>query len=293
MRVEVRRGREPEPGRSIRPSRLRSRPRHALEAGEADGRGRPSRRGGGRPRRAALARRPRPRARTGLALPRPGVHRRRRLHRPGQLRHQHRRRSASSATCCSGWWSAANLIAMLVQTQSAKLGIATGKNLPELCRATFSRRTSIGLWIQAEVVAMSTDVAEVVGAALGPNLLFGIPLFAAGADRRAPARSRSSPSSRWASGGSRPGSRCSPGVVLVSFGLEIVYAQPECRRRGGPPPGAGLRRHRERPAGHRDHRRDGDAARRSTCTRRSPSGGSSAGTRTSGGASSGSRRSTW
>jgi manganese transport protein len=75
---------------------------------------------------------------------------------------------------------AANLIAMLVQTQSAKLGIATGRNLAELCRETFSRRTSLGLWIQAEVVAMATDVAEIVGAALGLNLLFGIPLFPAG-----------------------------------------------------------------------------------------------------------------
>ena len=75
---------------------------------------------------------------------------------------------------------AANLIAMVVQTQSAKLGIATGKNLPEVCREVFSRRTSVGLWLQAEVVAMSTDVAEVVGAALGLNLLFGIPLFPAG-----------------------------------------------------------------------------------------------------------------
>src|SRR6476660_7818532 len=75
---------------------------------------------------------------------------------------------------------AANLIAMLVQTQSAKLGIATGKNLAELCRERFSRRTSIGLWVQAEVVAMACDIAEVVGAALGLNLLFGIPLFPAG-----------------------------------------------------------------------------------------------------------------
>ncbi|MGE5282196.1 MAG: Nramp family divalent metal transporter [Chloroflexota bacterium] len=75
---------------------------------------------------------------------------------------------------------AANLIAMLVQTQSAKLGIATGRNLAELCRETFSRRTSIGLWLQAELVAMATDVAEVVGAALGLNLLFGVPLFPAG-----------------------------------------------------------------------------------------------------------------
>jgi len=75
---------------------------------------------------------------------------------------------------------AANLMAMLVQTLSAKLGIATGKNLPECCRDEFSRRTSIGLWLQAEAIAMATDLAEVIGAALGLNLLFGIPLFPAG-----------------------------------------------------------------------------------------------------------------
>ena len=74
----------------------------------------------------------------------------------------------------------ANLIAMVVQTQSAKLGIATGKNLAEVCREAFPRRASIGLWIQAELVAMACDIAEVVGAALGLNLLFGIPLFPAG-----------------------------------------------------------------------------------------------------------------
>ncbi len=75
---------------------------------------------------------------------------------------------------------AANLIAMLVQSQSAKLGIATGRNLAELCRERFSSRASFGLWLQAELVAMACDVAEVVGAALGLNLLFGIPLFPAG-----------------------------------------------------------------------------------------------------------------
>jgi manganese transport protein len=73
----------------------------------------------------------------------------------------------------------ANLVAMVVQTQSAKLGIATGRNLAELCRETFPRQASVGMWIQAEVVAMACDVAEVVGAALGLNLLFGVPLFAA------------------------------------------------------------------------------------------------------------------
>jgi manganese transport protein len=74
---------------------------------------------------------------------------------------------------------AANLMAMLIQTQSAKVGIATGKNLAELCRENFSRRTSIGLWLQAEAIAMATDLAEVMGAALGLNLLFGIALFPA------------------------------------------------------------------------------------------------------------------
>jgi len=74
---------------------------------------------------------------------------------------------------------AANLIAMLVQSMSAKLGIATRMNLAEVCRARFSRRVSRGLWVQAEVIAMATDVAEFIGAALGLNLLFGIPLFPA------------------------------------------------------------------------------------------------------------------
>jgi manganese transport protein len=74
---------------------------------------------------------------------------------------------------------ASNLMAMLIQTLSAKLGIATGRNLPEVCREGFSRRTSIGLWIQAEVIAMATDLAEFLGAALGFHLLFGMGLFPA------------------------------------------------------------------------------------------------------------------
>jgi manganese transport protein len=75
---------------------------------------------------------------------------------------------------------AANLMAMLVQYLSAKLGIATDHNLPELCRAHFPRWASRGLWVQAEVMAMSTDVAEFLGAAIGLNLLFGVPLLVAG-----------------------------------------------------------------------------------------------------------------
>jgi manganese transport protein len=75
---------------------------------------------------------------------------------------------------------AANLMAMLVQTMSAKLGIATGRNLPEVCRDRFPRPVVIFLWLQAELIAMATDLAEFVGAALGLNLVFGIPLFIAG-----------------------------------------------------------------------------------------------------------------
>lgn len=73
---------------------------------------------------------------------------------------------------------AANLMAMLVQTLSAKLGVASGLNLAEACRETMPR-ARYPLWIQAEAVAMATDIAEIVGAALGLHLLFGIPLFPA------------------------------------------------------------------------------------------------------------------
>jgi manganese transport protein len=75
---------------------------------------------------------------------------------------------------------AANLMAMLIQTLSAKVGIATGKNLPEICRESFPRGVTWGLWVQAELIAMATDMAEFVGAAIALNLLFGVPLFVAG-----------------------------------------------------------------------------------------------------------------
>ena len=74
----------------------------------------------------------------------------------------------------------ANLMAMLIQSMSAKLGIASGMNLPEACRDRFRRRSRVGLWAQAEIVAMATDLAEFLGAALGLKLLFGMPLFPAG-----------------------------------------------------------------------------------------------------------------
>ncbi|MBF0559139.1 MAG: Nramp family divalent metal transporter [Nitrospirae bacterium] len=73
---------------------------------------------------------------------------------------------------------ASNLMAMLIQTLSAKLGLVTGLNLAEHCRNNFPKRIVIGMWLLMEVVAMATDLAEFLGAALGFNLLLGVPLLA-------------------------------------------------------------------------------------------------------------------
>jgi len=72
----------------------------------------------------------------------------------------------------------ANLIAMLFQALSAKLGIVTGKNLAELCREQFPRPVVIAMWIVSEIAAMATDLAEFLGGAIGLSLLTGLPLFA-------------------------------------------------------------------------------------------------------------------
>jgi manganese transport protein len=74
---------------------------------------------------------------------------------------------------------ASNLMAMLIQSMSAKLGIATGKNLPEVCRVRFPRPVTFLLWVQAEIIAMATDLAEFIGAALALNLLFPAGLLTA------------------------------------------------------------------------------------------------------------------
>src|ERR1700734_4077233 len=74
-------------------------------------------------------------------------------------------------------WS--NAMAILVQYLAAKLGISTGKPLPENCRAEFSRPVTLCLWFAAEIAAMATDLAEFLGAALGFYLLFGIPMLPA------------------------------------------------------------------------------------------------------------------
>lgn len=72
-------------------------------------------------------------------------------------------------------WS--NLMAIFLQTVSAKLGIATGRNLPEMCARTFSRRTNWVFWGIAEIGAMATDLAEFLGGTLGFYLLFHIPMI--------------------------------------------------------------------------------------------------------------------
>jgi manganese transport protein len=119
-----------------------------------------------------------------------------------------------------------NLMAMLIQSMSAKLGIATGKNLPEVCRERFPRFVTLGLWVQAEVIAMATDLAEFIGAALALNLLFGIPLFPAGLLTAAGAFAILELQRR----GFRPleaGISSLVGVIVVAFAFQMFYAQPE------------------------------------------------------------------
>src|SRR6202022_1371315 len=72
----------------------------------------------------------------------------------------------------------ANLIAMLFQALSAKLGIVTGRNLAEMCREHFPRPVVWAMWVVSEVAAMATDLAEFLGGAIGLSLLFQMPLFA-------------------------------------------------------------------------------------------------------------------
>ena len=71
----------------------------------------------------------------------------------------------------------ANLMAMLIQTLSARLGLATGKNLAEVIRERFPRPVVWAFWVQAEIVAIATDLAEFLGAALAFNLLFGLSML--------------------------------------------------------------------------------------------------------------------
>jgi manganese transport protein len=74
----------------------------------------------------------------------------------------------------------ANLMAMLIQSLAGKVGLATGRNLAELCRAHYRPAVSRGLWVQAETMAMATDIAEIIGGAIALKLLFDIPLSTGG-----------------------------------------------------------------------------------------------------------------
>src|SRR3954469_13303257 len=119
-----------------------------------------------------------------------------------------------------------NLMAMLIQSMSAKLGIATGKNLPEVCRARFPRPVTFLLWIQAEIIAMATDLAEFIGAALALNLLFGIPLFPAGLLTAVGAFAILELQRR----GFRPLEAAISGmvgVIVLAFAFQMFEAQPE------------------------------------------------------------------
>jgi len=119
-----------------------------------------------------------------------------------------------------------NLMAMLIQSMSAKLGIATGKNLPEVCRERFPKPVSMGLWVQAEIIAMATDLAEFIGAALALNLLFGIPLFPAGLLTAVGAFGILEFQRR----GFRPLEAvitAMVGVIVLAFAFQIFEAQPE------------------------------------------------------------------
>src|SRR5215216_198193 len=122
-----------------------------------------------------------------------------------------------------------NLMAMLIQSMSAKLGIATGKNLPEVCRARFPRPVTFLLWVQAEIIAMATDLAEFIGAALALNLLFGIPLFPAGLLTAVGAFGILELQRR----GFRPLEAviaAMVGVIVVAFAFQMFYAEPEADR---------------------------------------------------------------
>ncbi len=119
----------------------------------------------------------------------------------------------------------ANLMGMVIQAMSAKLGIATGMSLPEVCRERFPRAASVLLWIQAEVIAMATDLAEFIGAAIGLNILFGIPLFPAALITGAAAFAILALQTR---GFRRLEAVIAAfiGVIVVAFAAQVVLADP-------------------------------------------------------------------
>ena len=113
---------------------------------------------------------------------------------------------------------AANLMAMHIQSLTAKLGLATGRDLPTLCRERLPRPVTRVLWAQAEAVAIATDLAEIVGGAVALNLLFGVPLPVGGVITAVVAFVLLAAQSR----GHRPFERALAGLLLV-IGLGFGY----------------------------------------------------------------------
>ena len=152
-----------------------------------------------------------------------------------------------------------NLMAMLIQYLSAKAGIATGKNLPELCRDNFPKPVTRGLWVQAELVAIATDLAEVLGGAIALQLLFGLPLLVGGVITAVVAFALLGLQTR----GARPFEVAITGMLLVVLVGFLLQPGARRRRRRGRSRRAGpaLRGHRDRAAGDRHAGRDRDAAR--------------------------------
>ncbi len=119
-----------------------------------------------------------------------------------------------------------NIMAILIQSLSAKLGIATGKNLPEISREHFPKSVSIGLWIQGELIIMATDLAEFIGAALGLHLLSGLAIL--------PSALITAVASflilELQRKGYRPLEAVIAGMVLIvvmAFGLQVFFSQPD------------------------------------------------------------------
>jgi manganese transport protein len=121
---------------------------------------------------------------------------------------------------------AANLMAMLIQTFSAKLGIATGMNLAEVCRDQFPNPVTIGLWLQAELIAMATDLAEFLGAAIGLNLLFGVPLLPAGVITGLFAFALLALQTVGGFRHMEAAIVCLVGVIVVGFAFQMLHADP-------------------------------------------------------------------
>src|SRR5215218_2818459 len=116
---------------------------------------------------------------------------------------------------------AANLMAMLIQSLTAKLGLATGRDLATLCRTHLPKPVTWGLWLQAEAVAVATDLAEIVGGAVALKLLFGVPLPIGGLITAVVAFVLLAAQSR----GHRPFERVIAGLLLVvglGFGYTLV-----------------------------------------------------------------------